>query len=72
MTLIPYLHALDISEKDQKFVKPIADPKPTREISIVHTRAELKIKVIEELHKIIVASIPEKLVTEKDEVISPM
>lgn len=72
MTLVPYLHALDLSEEDQKFVKPIADPKPTREISIIHTRAELKIKVIEELHKIIVASIPEKLVTEKEEVISPI
>lgn len=72
MTLVPYLHALDIQEADQKFVKPIADPKPTREISIVHTRAELKIKVIEELHKIIIASIPEKLASEKEEVISPM
>ena len=71
MTLIPYLHALDISEADQKFVKPIADPKPTREISIVHTRAELKIKVIEELQKIILNSIPEKLLNNKEEVISP-
>lgn len=70
MTLVPYLHALDIPEVDQKYVIPIADPTPSREISIVHTRAELKIKVIEELHKIIVASIPEKLMEEM-EVVSP-
>ena len=71
MTLIPYLHALDIPEVEQKFVKPIADPKPTREVSIIHTRAELKINVIEELHKIIISTIPEKLLSEKQEVVSP-
>lgn len=71
MTLIPYLHALDIAEVDQKFVKSIADPKPTREISIVHTRAELKIKVIEELHKIILDSIPEKLAENSEDIVSP-
>lgn len=72
MTLLPYLHAVDLAQEDQKFVKPIADPKPSREISIVYTRAELKIKVIEELHKIILKSVPEKLLKEKDQVISPL
>lgn len=72
MTLIPYLHALDLSEEDQKYVKPIAEPTPSREVSLVFTRAELKIKVIEEMQKIILASIPEKLAQEKDEVVSPL
>jgi len=72
MTLIPYLHALDLAEDDQKFVKPIADPRPSREISIVFTRAELKIKVIEELQKIILKNIPEKLANEQEEVVSPL
>ncbi len=71
MTLVPYLHALDIPEVDQRYVKPIADPKPTREISIVHTRAELKIKVIRELRKIIIDNIPEKLVEDKEAIVSP-
>ncbi len=72
MTLIPYLLALDLAEEDQKFVKPIADPRPMREVSIVYTRAELKIKVIEELHKIILNNIPEKLANEHEEVVSPL
>ncbi len=72
MTLIPYLHALDLAKEDQKFVKPVADPKPSREVSIVYTRAELKIKVIEELMKIIQNSIPEKLLDDRDEVVSPL
>jgi LysR family hydrogen peroxide-inducible transcriptional activator len=72
MTLIPYLHALDLPQEDQKFIKPVADPKPTREVSIVYTRAELKIKIIEELKTIIQNSIPEKLLHEQNEVISPL
>lgn len=72
MTLVPYLHAVDLAAEDQKFVKPIADPKPSREVSVVYTRAELKIKVIDELFKIIQNSVPEKLLQEKNEVVSPL
>lgn len=72
MTLIPYLHAIDLPQEDQKFIKSIADPKPTREVSMVYTRAELKIKIIEELKSIIESSIPEKLLHEQNEVISPL
>lgn len=72
MTLIPYLHAIDMAEEDQKYIKPIADPKPSREISIVYTRAELKIKVIEELKKIILNNIPEKMQADQKAVISPL
>lgn len=71
MTLIPYLLAIDLPEEDQKLVKPIAEPKPTREVSLVYTRAELKIKVIEELEKIILSSIPEKLLDNSENVVSP-
>jgi len=72
MTLLPYLYALDLAAEEQAFVKPIADPKPTREISLVYTRAELKIKVIEELAQIIKNSVPEKLLDESDQVLSPV
>ncbi len=72
MTLIPYLVAVDLPEVDQKYVRPIADPRPSREISIVYTRSELKIKVIDELVKVILANIPEKLLLEENNVISPV
>ena len=72
MTLIPYLHAIDLAKEDQKFIKPIADPRPSREVSIVYTRAELKIKVIEELMKIIQKSVPDKLMSEQNDVVSPL
>jgi len=71
MTLLPYLHAIDLPAEDQKFVKPIAEPKPTREISLVYTRAELKIKVIEKLIELITKNVPPKLLEEKEQILSP-
>jgi len=72
MTLVPYLYALDLPKEEQAQVKPIADPKPTREISLVYSRAELKIKVIEELGRMIKSSVPEKLLSSSDQVLSPV
>lgn len=72
MTLIPYLYAIDLGKDDQKLLKPIAEPTPTREISMVYSRAELKIKVIEELTNIIKSNVPEKLLKEKNKILSPV
>ncbi|MCR9153793.1 MAG: LysR substrate-binding domain-containing protein [Bacteroidetes bacterium] len=72
MTLVPYLYAIDLAKEEQVNVKPIADPKPTREISLVYSRAELKIKVIEEIGRIIQSSIPEKLLNTSEQVLSPV
>ncbi len=72
MTLIPYLTALDLTGDSRNHVKPIADPKPTREISIVYSRTQLKINLIEGLARIIESSIPEKLLEKGKEVVSPI
>lgn len=71
MTLLPYLHAIDLPDADQQYIKPIADPKPTREISIIYTRAELKIRVIDALAEIIKGKVPSKLREEQDTILSP-
>ena len=70
MTLLPYLYAVDMPKEEQNRIKPIADPRPTREVSLVYSRAELKIKVIEELGRIIQNAIPEKLLESSDQVLS--
>lgn len=71
MTLLPYLTALDLPDNLQPFVKPIADPRPTREISMVYSRTQLKIGVIEKISAAIIAGIPQKLVEEKHNVVAP-
>ncbi len=72
MTLLPYLTALDLAEELQPMVKPIAQPRPTREISVVYSRTQLKIGVIEKLMGSILNAIPKKMIEEKHEVVAPV
>ncbi|KAB2808059.1 LysR substrate-binding domain-containing protein [Phaeocystidibacter luteus] len=72
MTLIPYLTAVDLSDELQGFVKPIAEPRPTREISVVYSRTQLKIGVIEKMIASVIASVPKKMTEEKHHVIAPV
>lgn len=72
MTLLPYLMALDLSEEERKKIKPIEHPQPTREISIVYSRAQLKIRIIELLSEEIRERVPKKLLKEDlGDVVSP-
>ncbi len=72
MTLLPYLMALDLSEEERKYIKPIEHPQPTREISIVYSRAQLKINMINLIAEEIKASVPKKLLDPQSEtVVSP-
>ena len=73
MTLVPYLTALDLNEADRANIKPIEHPQPTREISLVYSRSQLKISIIEILEKEIKSLIPKKLLERADtELISPL
>src|SRR5690554_6801676 len=73
MTLIPYLTALDLSDEDRANLKPIDHPQPTREISLVYTRAQLKISIINILETEIKKLIPKKLLEKADsDLISPL
>lgn len=50
MTLLPYLHTLDLSESQQKKLRQFEDPKPAREISLIYHKKHLKIHIIDALH----------------------
>ena len=50
MTLLPYLHTLDLSEVHQKKLRQFVDPKPAREISIIFHKKHLKMHIIEALY----------------------
>lgn len=72
MTLLPYLTAIDLPQNLRPFVKPIAEPTPTREISIIFANTHNKSAVIEKLEPIIRNSVPERLRFEKNTVIKPL
>jgi len=49
MTLLPYLHTLDIRENDKKHLREFNTPSPSREVSIIYHKSQLKIQLIEAL-----------------------
>jgi len=72
MTLLPYLMALDLGEEEKKYIKPIEHPQPTREISIVYSKVQLKLSIIELLAEEIKNQLPSKLLNfESQNVVNP-
>lgn len=49
MTLLPYLHTLDLNEKDQKHLREFTAPPPAREVSLIYHKSQLKMQLIEAL-----------------------
>lgn len=73
MTLIPYLTAEELSPEDKKMVKPFDYPQPSREISILYSRSQLKINLINSLADTVSKSVPKKLKEpEAHNIVSPV
>ena len=53
ITLLPYLHTLDLKETDKLKLKHFVEPKPSREISLIFPNNELKIHIINALKDVI-------------------
>ncbi|MFC2109471.1 LysR family transcriptional regulator [Bacteroidota bacterium] len=49
MTLLPYLHTLDIHESDKKYLREFEKPVPAREVSLLYHKSQLKMQLIEAL-----------------------
>ncbi len=72
MTLLPYLHTLDINEKDKLFFKKFEEPSPAREVSIIYHKGELKMQIIEALRSTIAGVIKGAIAFQNVEIISPL
>ena len=53
LTLLPYLHTLDLKDNDKLKLKHFKDPKPAREVSFIFPKTELKIQIIDALKQTI-------------------
>jgi LysR family transcriptional regulator, hydrogen peroxide-inducible genes activator len=72
ITLLPYLHTLDLKEKDQAKLKQFVEPKPAREVSLIYPKSELKIQIIDALRSTIAGVIKGAIVFQNVQIISPI
>lgn len=70
-TLLPYLHTLDLKEKDQTKLRHFVEPKPAREVSLIYPKNELKIHIIDALRNTISGVIKGAIVFNNVKIISP-
>lgn len=70
-TLLPYLHTLDLKEKDQAKLRQFKEPKPAREVSLIYPKNELKIHIIDALRTSISGVIKGAIAFQNVEIISP-
>ncbi len=72
ITLLPYLHTLDLKEKDKPKLKHFKEPKPAREVSLIYPKTELKIQIIDALRTTIAGVVKGAIVFQNVEIISPI
>ena len=72
MTLLPYLHTLDLKETEKSNLLYFNDPSPAREVSIIYHKSELKMQIIEALHNVISGIIRGAIAFQNVDIIRPL
>jgi LysR family hydrogen peroxide-inducible transcriptional activator len=72
MTLLPYLHTIDLNENMQSKLRYFSPPPPAREVSLIYHKSELKMQIIESLHKVISSIIRGAIAFQNVQIISPL
>jgi len=72
MTLLPYLHTLDLKENEKKYLREFNTPSPSREVSVIYHKSQLKIQLIEALKSTIDGIIKGVISFSDVKIISPL
>ncbi|MGJ5641202.1 LysR substrate-binding domain-containing protein [Formosa sp. S-31] len=72
MTLLPYLHTLDLNDKLQTNLKFFNTPSPAREVSLIYHKSELKMQIIDALHKVISGVVRGAIAFQNVKIVSPI
>jgi len=72
MTLLPYLHTLDLKESEKSKLKMFEEPVPAREVSLIYNKSELKMQIIEALRSSIAGVIKGAITFQNVKIISPL
>ena len=72
MTLLPYLHTLEIKDKEKENLHYFNEPIPAREVSLIYHKSELKMQIIEALQDVISGIVRGAIVFQNVKIISPL
>ncbi|MBQ4822410.1 LysR substrate-binding domain-containing protein [Aquimarina sp. MMG016] len=72
MTLLPYLHTLDIKDNEKNNLHYFNEPSPAREVSLIFNKSELKMQIIEALHSTISGVVKGAIAFQNVQIISPI
>lgn len=72
MTLLPYLHTLELNENLKTNLHYFNEPSPAREVSIIYHKSELKMQIIDALHNVISGIIRGAIAFQNVKIISPL
>ena len=72
MTLLPYLHTLDLNESQRSQLRFFKDPKPAREVSIIYHKSELKMHITNALKETIAGVVRGAIAFQNVQIISPI
>ncbi|WP_299226203.1 LysR substrate-binding domain-containing protein [uncultured Psychroserpens sp.] len=72
MTLLPYLHTMELNDNQKGKLRYFNDPSPAREVSIIYHKSELKMQIIDALHNVISGIIRGAIAFQNVEIISPL
>ena len=72
ITLLPYLHTLDLKDSDKQKLKHFVEPKPAREISLLFPKNELKMHITDALRNTILGVVRGAIAFQNVEIISPL
>jgi len=71
-TLLPYLHSLNLNDKDKIKLRQFKEPKPAREVSLIYPKSELKIHIIDALRNTISGVVKGAIAFQNVQIISPI
>lgn len=72
MTLLPYLHTLDIKESEAKNLRHFSEPSPAREVSLIQHKSNLKPQIVNALFDVISGVVRGAIAFQDVKIISPI
>jgi LysR family transcriptional regulator, hydrogen peroxide-inducible genes activator len=72
MTLLPYLHTLDMKESEKENLRMFIEPSPAREVSLIYNKSELKMQIVEALRSTIAGVVKGAIAFQNVRIVSPL